>query len=242
MRHLAHRQVLEPLRQPVLGGEQAVEVVVTEAIPAGESAPVGGGQRTHGPGQVEAKLERAALPCPSLLVVGRGDSGRDSRQRGRAGLRRQPLRRAHVRRAVHSHLAVTPGLGRYPLHRVVAVVHLVEEGVEVALGRIPAPDVLYDDRVAVACGADGVHCPRPARGGGLVVRRPLQQRGNLAFGLRAEDVGVGGYAVSHENGYVVVEGDGVRGWHCEDSLGSSGRRRLFVNLSQGARAGNLALV
>ena len=133
VRHFLQGQVQVSVGQIVLGVNDVVQLLLGEAQTLGEVAPVGGGQGADGPGKVEAKLEGAALPGPTFVVVGGGDAGDDGRQRWGLCLGREPLGCAHVGHAVHAHLAGAPGLGRHPLHGVVAVVGFVDEGVELAV-------------------------------------------------------------------------------------------------------------
>ena len=130
----------------------------------GEAAGGVGGQPGQGPALVEAELERAALVAPALVVIGGGDVRDDRLQAGRAGEGRLPLGQADVRAAEHADPAVGPGLLADPLAGVVAVVLLIGEGVEAALGLPPAADVLADEDVALAGGAES-----EAGGGRLVV-------------------------------------------------------------------------
>ena len=130
--------MLEGLAHAVDGPEQLGGARLRDALHGRVGAEVGQGQLKQGPGDVEAKLEGAALVGPAVVVVGGGDVGRDGGQvRGLAG-GAQPLGRAHVGRSDHTDPAAGPWLGGSPLHGVVAVVDVVDKAVELTAPKCSA--------------------------------------------------------------------------------------------------------
>ena len=76
-------------------------------------------------------------------------AGRDRDQMGWPHNRSQPLRRSDIGEAVHADLAIGAGQGRRPLDTVVAILHLVLEGVERPLRSVLSSHVLDRDDVAL---------------------------------------------------------------------------------------------
>lgn len=126
------RQVAERGVEVVYRIEHLVQpALVQPLVAAGEVVPVGAGQ-ARCPGQVEAEFERTSLVGPALVVVRRRHAGRDTLERRRHRLGRQPLRRADIRPAEHPHVAIAPRLRSGPLDGVIPVIDLVDERVELA--------------------------------------------------------------------------------------------------------------
>ena len=175
-------------------------------------------RQAHRPRQVEPELERAAPPHPALVIVGRREPRRDTDERVRAVLGREPLRRADVGPAVHTDPAVAPGLARHPLDRVVPVARLVDERDELAAGAVTTSNVLDDDGVAAHGGVDGVEQPSAAARRALVIWRALQQAGKGAGGVGPEDVHVSERPVPQHQGEIGLELDRIRARHSYGSL------------------------
>ena len=107
------------------------------------------------------------------MIVAGGDDGADAGKMRRMSDGGQHLRGADVGAATHADLAVGIGQRGRPLHRVVAVIRFVLEGVPLAVGGVAAADVLNDDDVA-ASGAP--FTPKPAES-------------RLSYGVRSEEPG-----------------------------------------------------
>ena len=197
--------VLEGAIQLVERRQQALPRSVGHVVAAADRAQVRHSELPHGPRQGKSPGQRAALVGPALVVVRRGDARRDAGQGRRVGDGAQPLRRAHVGPAEHPHLARAPRLLGAPGHRVVAVVGLVQERVELALGGIAAPRVLDHHRVAVRHGPQ--HVQAAAHALELVVGRALQQHGKRFVPFGTVHVGIQGDAVSHPDRHAEFAGD-----------------------------------
>ena len=99
---------------------------------------------------VEREGRNATLEEALAVEVGRALPGRNAGQVGRAGRSDAPLVHGHAGVARHAHSAVGPGLGRDPLHEVVAVLAiLVREHVNRALGVARATHVHVGHDVAL---------------------------------------------------------------------------------------------
>ena len=164
--------------------------LLAQASRTGESD---GDQR---PGFLEGQRPRAPFIAPAIVVVRRGHRRRDRDQGRRLERGWQPLSGADIGEAVHADLAVGGGkLGR-PFDGVVAVLGLVAEGIERALGGVLATNVLDHDHVAVR----GVELGRGIDirlGGGLVVGQAHQDYRIAARGLGAIHIGVEHGSVAH---------------------------------------------
>src|SRR5205807_5642809 len=93
---------------------------------------------------------------PPVVVVGGCDSGGNGGAMRRARRGRLPLGSTDVGVAIHPHLPERPGLGGGPLDGVVAIVAVVPEGVELALGCITSTRVLDHHRIATLGGFERI--------------------------------------------------------------------------------------
>ena len=152
---LVHRGVLEEVveerhvaaHRVVLRDERPVPVHLLHVDPRG----VG---RLHVPPRSAVDPVQRPRHHPRAAVVGQlvhpapGGGGRDHAfQRGRVLARRQPLVGAEVGQTGRAHVAAGPGLRRHPFDGVVAVLALLEEEAELAIGVAAPARVLDDDRV-----------------------------------------------------------------------------------------------
>src|SRR5580700_1954633 len=170
------------------------------------------------PGFVEPLLERTALIGPAVVIVAGGhDRAYASEVRG-MGNGGEHLRGANVGPAPHPDLAIRKGESRGPLYRVVAIVRFVLERVPFALRRVAAPDILNDGHIALR-GSQFAEFGAAI----LVVRRPLQQRRELAIRFWTIDVGAKRHTVSHLGGYVPLYRDLV-GWRALRGEGEGERQ------------------
>src|SRR5579872_4247583 len=112
------------------------------------------------------------------------------------------LRGANVAAAEHADFSVGVGKSGGPFDSVVAVVGLVDEGVELAFGAVAAAGVFGDDDEAALGTADA-----DAGFVATVVRSADEENGELAVGLRAIDVGFEDDAVAHGDLYIAIEDD-----------------------------------
>ncbi len=134
---------------------------------------------------VKPLFECATLIGPVLVVVRRGDDRADAGEMRWMADCGEHLRRAHVRSAEHADFAIGVRQSCRPLHRVVAVVDLVLEGVPLTLGGIAATDVLHDDHEA-----SGDSMAREVGGIVLVIGRALQKDREGSFAGGTIDVGL----------------------------------------------------
>ncbi len=155
------------------------------------------GREERRPGRRERERERPAAVGPAVVVLRAREARADRGERGRPLRRRQQLDRAGVGEAVHPDAAVAARQGGGPLDRVVAVLRLVRERREHAVGGVPAARVLDDDEVALAGVPGWVRVPEVAVRGGLVVGQADQQDGVHPTAERAVDVGPQHRAVAH---------------------------------------------
>ena len=126
--------------------------------------------------------KRAALVGPSIVVLGRGDIRENGHQVRRLRHRREHLSRAHVRAAEHAHLAVGVVKRSSPFDRVVSVLTLVTEGIELAAGIKTATGVLQHDDIAARSQEGAGRSVAP------VVRCALEQDRKLAGSRGAIDI------------------------------------------------------
>ncbi len=106
--------------------------------------------------------------------------------------RREHLRCTNVRSAKHSYLAIGIGQGGRPLHRVVAIIGFVFEGVPLAFRGIATANILKDDHKSARCS------PNPKdQTVAFVIWCALQQDGKLSFGLRPINISSENNAVAH---------------------------------------------
>src|SRR5579872_7208334 len=112
------------------------------------------------------------------------------------------LRGADVAAAEHADFSVGVRKRGGPLDSVVAVVGLVDEGVELAFGAVAAASVFGDDDEA-ALGAANADAGFVA----AVVGCADEEDWEFAVGLRAIDVGFEDDAVAHGDFYVAIEDD-----------------------------------
>ena len=176
---------------------------------------VTGGEVADGPGLLEREREGAALVAPAVVVVRGGHRRRDRGQVRRLLGGGEPLGGADVGEAVHADLAARARQGGGPLDRVVAVLHLVPERVELALRGVGAAHVLDDDDVALG-GVVGGRAVDVGLRRGLVVGQAHQDDRVGAVLPRAVDVGQQHGAVAHG------------GRHVELALHRAGTVRLLV--------------
>ena len=218
-------------------GEPIAEVGVVEGVlgaRVGLEAAVGvGGGVPEGPCH-EAELEGAALTDGAGVGVPTGHGGNLAGEMGRVEGGHAGLGPAGVGGAEGADLAVAPRLVGDPFNGVVAVVGLVTEEIEVALGVEAATAVLDDDDVAVTgevAGALG------ALGFALAVGGALEEDG--------EGVGHGG-AVAGGEVDVVGQGDAVAGGGYDvlpdedfvGAIGASHGRGLLLRWSSRSWSGN----
>ena len=196
------RQAGEFLRQVVCAREQRLKRRICGRVFLPLARHGIEGERAHRPGEIEAELERAALIRPSSMVIGSSDRRGDHFQGRVAADRRLPLRQPDVRAAEHADIAVAPRLRDEPFQRVVAVLPLIDEGIEPTLGLEPPAHILHDDRVAA---------PRRPQGEAdigadvlLIVRRPLQERRIRPRPGRAVDIREEYDAVAHRRWYIAI--------------------------------------
>jgi len=132
-------------------------------------------QHLRGPSHGGGQPEQASLVEPAPVQVACRHPRRDAAQGRMATRRREELGDALVREPVHAHAPVALGSPREPFDRLVPVLFLVAERIELPFGGSASPDVLHDDHVSVARKPHGmgVH-----DGGGdvLPVGLPHQQR------------------------------------------------------------------
>ncbi len=136
--------------------------------------------------------------------------------------RRGPLRHAGVGRPVHADLAVRPRLRGRPLDRVVAVVDIRVDGVEVAFRAVAAAAALDDHGVTLG----GDHPPEhrhEAVPGAVRVAMHEDRMGPTRGG--AEHVGAEPDAVAHRHHHVVLLDEVVRLSHVVPSVVTRTRRR-----------------
>src|ERR1700679_2220100 len=129
------------------------------------------------PGLIEPLLERSALIGPALVIVAGGDDGADAGEMRRGGDGGEHLRGADVAAAEHTDFSVGVGKRGGPLDGVVAVVGLVDEGVELSFGAVTAARVFHDDDEA-ALGAANADAGFVAAG----ARRAPEEDGEYTIG------------------------------------------------------------
>ena len=174
---------------------------IASVCAGGPAAEVIRGER-GGPSARPEELEHAAEVGPAI-VVGIGGDARDyGLERGVGFGRGEPLGRAVVGNAEHTDAAVAPGLGRYPVYRVEAVLSLVYIRIPVAIGDVPAPGVLDYDGVAPVQRAHGVKVHTAVARRVLAVGDALEKDRVASRARRAVHVGAENHAVAHGNLHV----------------------------------------
>lgn len=133
-----------------------------------------------------------ALVGPAFVIFRSGHVGIDGQEVRRLGGGGEHLRGAHVGTAEHTDLPIRIGQSGRPLHRVVAVLRFVAEGVELAARVETAARVLEDDHVTV-------RGQRVAQvlAAAPVIGRALKQHREFALGARPVDIGYQRNAVAH---------------------------------------------
>jgi hypothetical protein len=126
---------------------------------------------------------------------------------------------ASICAAEHAHLAVGVGQSGGPLHRVVAIVGLVLEGVPLALGGVPTAHILHHHHVAARN-----RLPGKVRGAILVIGRSLQKHGEVSLAGRPVDVGPERYAVARLHSDIALHLNARNSW--------SGRLTTGINARQ----------
>ena len=143
-------------RLPVRIGPAQAGVELADLARSVHGTPVGDGRRLERaaghavePLQVVLRPEGAVAVRPVTAPAPRTPRRHHGDEVRRAARRRGPLHPGHVGAPQHSDTAVAPRLARDPLHRVVAVLEVVDPGREEAVGIAAPPHVLDRHRVAV---------------------------------------------------------------------------------------------
>ena len=157
------------------------------------------------PALEEAQLEGATLVAPSLVVIGRGHVRDHRLQPRRSGQGRLPLGQPDVRPAEGADPPVRPWLLADPGAGVVAVVRLVREGVERALGCVPPANILADQHIPLAGRAD------PERGGSCrpVVGGAGEDDGIPPRPARPVDICIQHRAIPHRHRHAAINRNGI---------------------------------
>ena len=197
---LDRQRPVQPVRAPERAEQRSHAVLVS-----GASRRVEGEERS--PGSGEGKCERTLVVRPPVVELRPREAGADRHERGRLQRRGEQLYGSRVREPVHADAPVAAGQGRCPLDRVVAVLRLVEERVEAAVGRVAPARVLHDHHVALPRVPGRVRVTPVAVRRGLVVRQPEQEHGVDAAAQRPVDVCAQDDPVAHRARDVALDGD-----------------------------------
>jgi len=145
------------------------------------------------------------------VIIAGSDRRRHRLQARRRSRRREPLRRAHVRRAVGADVAVGPALARGPLDRVVAVARFVGKAIPHTRRGEPPAAILHHHVVTGFGGAQSVERAGEHSGHRLVVGRAVEEHGQLVGSVGAEEISAQHASVAH--GHFDISLDDNSGHH-----------------------------